>query len=139
MEYQKKPDLYGPFWLIWTLVVVLTISGNLNRYLEFENSEDFTYTFTFVPLAISVLFGIVILVPLGIRIAIKFFGYKEASVPLVHGIGMYAYSFSSFLISSLLCGAIPVDWVQWVLIIYSASTSIMFITSVYWAELSTTL
>lgn len=32
MEYQKKPDLYGPFWLIWTLVVVITISGNLNKY-----------------------------------------------------------------------------------------------------------
>lgn len=60
-------------------------------------------------------------------------------MPLVHGIGIYSYSFSSFLVSSLLCGAIPVDAVQWVLIVYSMGTSIMFVISTYWAELSTTM
>jgi len=139
VEYQRKPDLYGPFWLLCTLVVVLTISGNLSRYLEFEDPADFTYTFGIVPTSISVLFGIVIFVPLGIRLAIKLFGYAEPKVPLIHGIGIYSYSFSSFLVASLLCGAIPVEWVQWLLIIYSASTSIMFVISVYWAELSSTL
>lgn len=87
----------------------------------------------------SLLFGIVLFVPLTINLIIKFFGHSEAKVPLIHGIGIYSYSFSSFLIASLLCGAIPVEWVQWLLIIYSASTSIMFVISVYWAELSSTM
>lgn len=139
MEFQKKPDLYGPFWLLWTLVVVLTISGNLNRYLEFENKKDFTYVFNFVPIAISVLFGVVVGVPVGIRLAIKFFGHTEPQVPLLHGIAIYAYSFSSFLMVSLLCGAIPVPWVQWLLIIYAACTSMMFVSSVYFAELSSSM
>ena len=111
MEYQKKPDLYGPFWLLWTLVVILTISGNLSRYLEYEDPKDFTYKFSIVPTSISVLFGIVLFVPLAIRMSIKFFGHAEPTVPLVHGIGIYSYSFSSFLVASLLCGAIPVQWV----------------------------
>jgi len=139
MEYQKKPDLYGPFWLLWTLVVVLTISGNLSRYLEFDDPSQFTYTFNIVPTSISVLFGIVIFVPFTIKMAIRFFGHSDPQVPLLHGIGIYSYSFSSFLFASLLCGAIPVEWVQWLLIIYSACTSLMFLTSVYWAELSTTM
>jgi hypothetical protein len=139
MEYQKKPDLYGPFWIICTLVVIITISGNLNKYLETPADVEFTYVFNFVPTAISILFGIVIAVPLGIRLAIKFFGYKDPTVPLIHGIGIYSYSFSSFLVSSLLCGAIPVDGIQWILIMYSASTSILFVISTYWAELSTTM
>ena len=108
-EYTKKPDLYGPFWLLWTLVVVLAISGNLSRYLEFEDPSKFTYTFSIVPTSITVLFGVVVIVPVGIRLAIKFFGHTEPSVPLIHGIGIYSYSLSSFLIASLLCGAIPVE------------------------------
>jgi hypothetical protein len=66
-------------------------------------------------------------------------GENASSIPVLHGIGIYSYSFSSFLISSLLCGAIPVDWVQWTLIGYSALTSIMFLVSTYWADLSTQL
>lgn len=44
-EFQKKPDLYGPFWIIATLVVVLTISGNLARFLSVNDKSKFTYDF----------------------------------------------------------------------------------------------
>ena len=139
MEYQKKPDLYGPFWIIWTLVVVLTISGNLSRYLEYDDPKDFTYTFSIVPISISVLFGLSIGLPFALMMVVKCFGSTESTVPVLHGVGIYAYSFSSFLVASLLCGAIPVEFVQWILIIYSAITSCLFIISTYWADLSTTL
>ena len=33
-EYSKKPDLYGPFWIMSTLVIILTIMHNLSTYLE---------------------------------------------------------------------------------------------------------
>ena len=139
MEYQKKPDLYGPFWLLWTLVVVLAISGNLSRYLEFEDPKEFTYTFHIVPISISVLFGLAIGLPFVIRLVVNCFGTSESTVPVLHGIGIYSYSFSSFLVASLLCGATPVEFIQWILIMYSAITSCMFLISTYWADLSTTL
>ena len=60
-------------------------------------------------------------------------------MPTLSGIGIYAYSFSSFLVSSILCGFIQNNFVQWILIIYSAMTSIMFLVATYWADLSTTL
>jgi hypothetical protein len=86
-----------------------------------------------------VLFGIGIGLPLGIKMVVQCFGHQQSSVPTLTGIGIYAYSFSSFLISSILCGFIPNNVVQWVLIIYSALTSIMFLVATYWADLSTTL
>mmetsp|Transcript_999 Transcript_999/g.1795 ORF Transcript_999/g.1795 Transcript_999/m.1795 type:complete len:185 (-) Transcript_999:165-719(-) len=138
-EYSNKPDLYGPFWILWTLVVVLTIAGNLSRYLEEEDTSKFTYTFHIVPISISVLFGIGIGLPLAIRFIVNMVGSGDSTVPLLHGIGIYCYSFSSFLISSLLCGMIPIEIIQWLLIIYSALTSIMFLVSTYWADLSATL
>ena len=128
--------MYGPFWILWTLVVVLTIAGNLQRYLAMEDKKQFTYVFRFVPTAITVLFGVVTLVPLGIQFFVKLFGHRELEVPLIHGIGIYSYSLSSFLIASILCGFFTAGWVQWLLIVYSMCTSIMFISSVYWAELS---
>lgn len=29
---QSNPDLYGPFWIITTLIVFVIITGNLSRY-----------------------------------------------------------------------------------------------------------
>ena len=31
--YKDKPDLYGPFWIYTTLIIMLAIAGNLSRYL----------------------------------------------------------------------------------------------------------
>ena len=138
-EYSLKPDLYGPFWILWTLVVVLTIAANFARYLEMDDPDQFTYTFHIIPISATVLFGIGIGLPLAIRTVVNCFGHSASSVPTLTGIGIYAYSFSSFLISSILCGFIPNNAVQWILIIYSAMTSIMFLVATYWADLSTTL
>ena len=75
MEYQKKPDLYGPFWIIWTLVVVLTIAGNLSRWFEYDNTDKtFKYEISIAPISISLLFTTVIGVPMGLRFAMKCFG-----------------------------------------------------------------
>ena len=138
-EYQKKPDLYGPFWIMWTLVVILTISGNLSRYLETEDPTEFTYTFKIVPISVSLLFGLGITLPILIRIAVKLLGNSDSSVPVLTGVGIYCYSYSSFLVSALLCGFIPNNLVQWILIIYSTLTSMAFLVSTYWADLSTSL
>jgi hypothetical protein len=59
---------------MWTLVVVLTIGGNFARYLEMEDPKQFTYTFKIIPIASSVLFGIVIGLPLAIRTVVQCFG-----------------------------------------------------------------
>lgn len=99
---------------MWTLVVVLAISGNLIRYLETENKEEFLYTFEIVPVAISVLFGINIGIPLALQMAVTCFGNElrpDQKVPVLVGIGIYSYSFSSFIISSMLCGFIPINTV----------------------------
>jgi len=94
---------------MWTLVVVLTISGNLSRYLGLDDKEQFTYTFNICPIAITVLATIGIGLPIALRLAIACFGTGSSSVPILHGVGIYGYSFSSFIVTSLLCGAIAVD------------------------------
>ena len=122
-------------------MVVLTISGNLSRYLELPDKKKskFKYDLAIAPIAMSVLYSISFLLPFAIRLTVNCFGDQESTVPLLHGVCIYAYSFSSFILTSFLCGIIPVVWLQWILIIYSAATSVAFLISTYWADLSSTL
>jgi hypothetical protein len=71
--YKEKPDLYGPFWILTTLVVVFSISGNLARY-ETMGEENFTYNFKIIPKAFATLFIAAALIPFGITMAVKFLG-----------------------------------------------------------------
>ena len=49
-------------------------------------------------------------------------------------VGIYGYSFSSFLITCLFC-AIPITPLQWVLIAYSVVASTFFLGHTYWQDL----
>ena len=47
--------------------------------------------------------------------------------------GIYGYSFTSFLLTTLLC-AIPIQWLQWSLIVYSIITSTGFLMITFWND-----
>jgi len=92
---------------MWTLVVILSISANFSRWIEFEDKDEFTYTFQVIPIAMIVLFGVTLGIPIFIKIVVKLFGDKPSEIPVLSAIGMYAYSFSSFLITCTICGFVP--------------------------------
>jgi len=100
--------LYGPFWILTSLVVVLFISGNVARYAQM-GEEKFTYSFSMIPVASIVIYGIGFGLPTAIKLIVQCYGKEGAPrTPIVTGVGIYCYSFSSFLITILLC-AIPVN------------------------------
>ena len=43
-----KPDLYGPFWIATSLVVVLIVSSSI---LWFIDGQEGSYNYNFVPIA----------------------------------------------------------------------------------------
>ena len=52
--------------------------------------------------------------------------------------GIFGYSFASFLIPILIC-SIPVSWLQWLIIGYSAVASSVFLIAGYWQDLAKNL
>lgn len=52
--------------------------------------------------------------------------------------GIYAYSFTSFLITAFIC-AFPISGLQWGFIIYSAVTTVGFLMATFWSDLAETL
>ena len=71
-HYKAKPDLYGPLWIYTTLIVILAIAGNFSRGLH--QGKDFTYNFTFVPIAAAVVYGIGIGLPFALKLLMRMLG-----------------------------------------------------------------
>ena len=75
---------------------------------------------------------------MALKLIMKLMGTGFFASSIIEVIGIYGYSFSSFLITAFFC-AIPVSILQWVLIGYSAISSIGFLMFTYWKDLEATL
>mmetsp|Transcript_25811 Transcript_25811/g.25087 ORF Transcript_25811/g.25087 Transcript_25811/m.25087 type:complete len:187 (+) Transcript_25811:306-866(+) len=139
--YKEKPDLYGPFWIITTLIVAVTILGNLARYIDQAvNGDDtpFEYDFNYVPVATILIYSISFGLPLLLKLVMKLMGGGFFATSFVDLFGIYGYSFSSLIIVCVLC-LIPSDKLRWLLITYSAITSTGFLVVTYWHDLKENL
>ena len=50
-KIKDKPDLYGPFWLMVTLVFALIAAGNMSSYIK--KGSEFEYDYTYIDSATS--------------------------------------------------------------------------------------
>jgi protein YIPF1/2 len=42
---EGNPDLYGPFWIATTVVMILFLTGTISQYLTREKEAHFEYDF----------------------------------------------------------------------------------------------
>jgi protein YIPF1/2 len=104
--YKDKPDLYGPFWIYTTLIIIIAISGNLSRYFEL-GSNDFTYNYNFIPIAATVLYSMALGLPFALKFIMRLLGSNFFNGTFIEIVGIYGCSFTSFLITALIC-AVPI-------------------------------
>ena len=126
---EKNPDLYGPFWIYTTLIFIVSSAASLTKYIQGADNED--YFQKFIPLAMSVIYGIGFCLPLIIKVLMFLFG-SETSFILV--LNIYAYSFSIY--APILILLIPLEDLQWFLLFYAVLSSTCFLLLNFWAELS---
>ena len=126
---EKKPDLYGPFWIYTTLIFIVASAASLTKYIQGATDED--YFQKFIPLAMSVIYGIGFCLPFIVKVLMYIFG-SETSFVLV--LNIYAYSFSIYAPILILC--IPFEKLQWLLLFYAVLSSTCFLLLNFWKELS---
>lgn len=123
-HFNEKPDLYGPFWTLTSLVAALFIGGNVTRYITWPSKEvPFSYSFKTVPVATSVIYGVGIGLPLLIKLILNLYGTGDPATrttTTVQSIGIYCYSFTSLIVATILCCLIPYQIAQWIFISLAA-------------------
>ncbi len=71
--YKDKPDLYGPFWIYTTLIIVIAIAGNLSRYFQM-GKEAFTYNYNFIPIAATIIYSMALGLPFALKFMMRLLG-----------------------------------------------------------------
>jgi protein YIPF1/2 len=91
-EDGEKPDLYGPFWITTTLIVVIASASNLANYFA-SSEQTWQSDFTKVSFAASMLYSWLLIVPMIVWFMLKRIGCEK---PLANIISYYGYSFTVF-------------------------------------------
>ncbi|KAM0712176.1 hypothetical protein Q7P37_011270 [Cladosporium fusiforme] len=87
---EGNPDLYGPFWIATTVVVILFLTGTISQYLASSGKEHFAYDFKLLSGAAGLIYGYTAFIPLGLWGVLKWFGSESAN--LMECWALYGYA-----------------------------------------------
>lgn len=127
---ENNPDLYGPFWIFTSLILVIAAAGSLAKLIQGSSSKNFFKEF--IPIAAIIIYAVGFGLPIGISLLMKLFG---SAINIMNVICTFGYSYSIYIPISIIC-SIPAQWLQWVLLLYGsvASTSLLVIN--YYKDVS---
>ncbi len=87
---EGNPDLYGPFWIATTVVVILFMTGTISQYLQSESRGYFAYDFKLLSGAAGLIYGYTLFIPLGLWATLRWFGSESAN--LMECWALYGYA-----------------------------------------------
>lgn len=125
-----NPDLYGPVWICTTLVFVIGVASNLSSWVALPTGKEgtWTYDFSLVTQAASVVLGFAVVVPILIWGVLLHFNVPMKFVKLAC---LYGYSVVTFLPAAVLCTtpSAALDWL--VVAIAMGLSSALLVANVY--------
>jgi hypothetical protein len=87
---EGNADLYGPFWIATTVVVILFLTGTISQWLANKDADHFAYDFTLFSGAAGLVYGYTGVVPIALWGALRWFGSSTAD--LIECWALYGYS-----------------------------------------------
>ncbi|KAL8171554.1 hypothetical protein V2J09_023358 [Rumex salicifolius] len=126
-KIDANPDLYGLIWVSTTLVFMIAAFGNVATYLierVSDSSTSWSFDVSYVNLAVGIVYGYAIVVPLAFFFLIRYLG---SNANLVRYWCMWGYSLFIFVLSSILL-IIPVEVLRWLIILVASGASACFVT-----------
>ena len=125
-----RVDLYGPFWIMCTLICVVCIIGRFSEAIDSlftSGDERTTFDIDRVASCASLMFTYFIFVPLFIHIIFKCSSVRKKGAPgFIRFIAVYGYSFTIF-IPATCAYVIPISLARWIILITAGLISLFFI------------
>lgn len=87
---EGNPDLYGPFWIATTVVLILFLGGTISDWLSTRGTAPFAYDFRLLSGSAGLVYGYTLFIPVVLFLALRYFGSESAN--LLECWALYGYS-----------------------------------------------
>lgn len=138
-EDEDRVDLYGPVWIMITLIVEIAIVGFVNYHIEqatmaieLQGGMMPTHSLAYYSLekvarSAFVIYFYFVLNPLLLLLIIKYV-MNVAEVQYLWLFGIYGYSYTIFVLTTAL-NVVPLEWLRWSFLCGSAVVSLCVIVA----------
>ncbi|KAH0563282.1 hypothetical protein GP486_002153 [Trichoglossum hirsutum] len=121
---EGNPDLYGPFWIATTVIVILFLTGTISQYLAREKEHHFEYDFKLLSGAAGLIYGYTGVIPIALWGVLKWFGSESAS--LLECWALYGYANLIWIPVAILSWS-PIQILNWVFVGIGFGVSVLFL------------
>ncbi|KAI5466578.1 hypothetical protein BGZ63DRAFT_1471 [Mariannaea sp. PMI_226] len=132
---EGNPDLYGPFWIATTVVLILFLGGTISQYLSATGKGPFVYDFKLLSGAAGLIYGYTLFIPVGLFVALRYFGSESAN--LLECWALYGYS-NLIWIPVALISSSPLSILNWIFVGIGFGISVVFLLRNLYPVLSAT-
>ncbi|EGC49664.1 Yip1 domain-containing family [Histoplasma capsulatum var. duboisii H88] len=134
-----NPDLYGPFWIATTVVVILFLTGTVSQYLARKDEKHFEYDFRLLSGAAGLVYGYTGIIPIALWGALRWFASAGggSGADLVECWALYGYSNMVWIAVALVSWS-PLTALNWVLVGVGYGWSVFFLLRNMYPVLSAT-
>ncbi|OAT07094.1 Yip1 family protein [Blastomyces gilchristii SLH14081] len=122
-----NPDLYGPFWIATTVVVILFLTGTVSQYLARRGEDHFEYDFSLLSGAAGLIYGYTGIIPIALWGALRWFARAGggSGEDLVECWALYGYANLVWIVVALVSWS-PLTVLNWVLVGVGFGWSVCF-------------
>ncbi|EEQ30652.1 hypothetical protein McanMca71_000655 [Microsporum canis] len=130
-----NPDLYGPFWIATTVVVILFLTGTVSQYLARRGDHHFEYDFRLLSGAAGLIYGYTFVLPVALWGALRWFG--SSSADLIECWALYGYANLIWIAVALVSWS-PLTALNWALVGVGFGWTVFFLLRNLYPVLSAT-
>ncbi|KAL2267506.1 hypothetical protein VTJ83DRAFT_4783 [Remersonia thermophila] len=132
---EGNPDLYGPFWIATTVVLILFLGGTISGYMAREGRGTFAYDFRLLSGAAGLIYGYTFVIPVVLYLALRYFGSESAN--LLECWALYGYNNLIWIPVALVSWS-PIAILNWVFVGVGFGLSVAFLLRNLYPVLSAT-
>ncbi|KAK5998205.1 Protein YIP5 [Cladobotryum mycophilum] len=132
---EGNPDLYGPFWIATTVVLILFLGGTISQYLSSTGKTPFAYDFKLLSGAAGLIYGYTMVIPVILFLALRYFGSDSAN--LLECWALYGYNNLIWIPVAFISWS-PISILNWVFVAVGFGLSVTFLVRNLYPVLSAT-
>ncbi|KZF23441.1 Yip1-domain-containing protein [Xylona heveae TC161] len=132
---EGNPDLYGPFWIATTVVMILFLTGTISQYLSRNHEGHFEYDFRLLSGAAGLIYGYTGVIPVALWGLLRWFGSESANV--LECWALYGYANLIWIPVALISWS-PVTALNWAFVGVGFAASAVFLFRNLYPVLSAT-